>query len=519
MEDENIHVGKLLKEYMAYWKYYVPIGMACLVAAIIFIVVTPPQYEINARMQLVTEENGMLSELKTFKANGLGALLGGGLAGGSVEDEAIIMQSRSIMADAIKRVGYQTEIRTRRGLKHVLLYGDEAPVKFVFPESFVDTISMPVKMRFTLRGKAVESIKIKSDLFGTMEISGKTLPCVLQTPVGDIGMASNEPLPISEERTFSCTITPLQRLYEDLYEAVYVGAQETVSEILLLSYDDESKQRGCSFLNAMINSYNDYSRGVKAKEANLTAHFVKERLDTVALELAALEHRIEVYKKYNNIPDPALYAKNYISGQQELEMLILETEVKLSMLDYIIGYLNDSQNRYASVPVIDGMGEKAIALYNELVLEYQRLALSSEKDNPTLVITKQQLESQHDILLETITATRKSLSASLQELKDKDRKSMERLSQFPTQEREYIEIKRQQKIKEMIFLFLMQKLQEKELVNSPDEQKGRTVDPAYYSARPVYPKKLIVFAVAFMAACILSIVAISIRMHMVSRKL
>ena len=446
-------------------------------------------------------------------------MLGGGLAGGSVEDEAIIMQSRSIMADAIKRVGYQTEIRTRRGLKHVLLYGDEAPVKFVFPESFVDTISMPVKMRFTLRGKAVESIKIKSDLFGTMEISGKTLPCVLQTPVGDIGMASNEPLPISEERTFSCTITPLQRLYEDLYEAVYVGAQETVSEILLLSYDDESKQRGCSFLNAMINSYNDYSRGVKAKEANLTAHFVKERLDTVALELAALEHRIEVYKKYNNIPDPALYAKNYISGQQELEMLILETEVKLSMLDYIIGYLNDSQNRYASVPVIDGMGEKAIALYNELVLEYQRLALSSEKDNPTLVITKQQLESQHDILLETITATRKSLSASLQELKDKDRKSMERLSQFPTQEREYIEIKRQQKIKEMIFLFLMQKLQEKELVNSPDEQKGRTVDPAYYSARPVYPKKLIVFAVAFMAACILSIVAISIRMHMVSRKL
>ena len=71
-------------------------------------------------------------------------------------------------------------------------------------------------------------------------------------------------------------------------------------------------------------------------------------------------------------------------------------------------------------------------------------------------------------------------------------------------------MKRQQRIKETVYLFLMQKLQEEELVNSPDEQAGRVVDAAYSSAKPVYPKKLVVLAVALTASFILSLIAISL---------
>jgi tyrosine-protein kinase Etk/Wzc len=85
------------------------------------------------------------------------------------------------------------------------------------------------------------------------------------------------------------------------------------------------------------------------------------------------------------------------------------------------------------------------------------------------------------------------------------------LSALPTQEREYIEMKRQQKIKESVYLFLMQKLQEKELVNSPDEQAGRGVDAAYSSAKPVYPRKVFVLAIALAATFILSLIIISFR--------
>lgn len=57
----------------------------------------------------------------------------------------------------------------------------------------------------------------------------------------------------------------------------------------------------------------------------------------------------------------------------------------------------------------------------------------------------------------------------------------------------------------------MQKLQEKELVNSPDEQAGRVVDAAYSSAKPVYPRKVFVLAIALAATFILSLIIISFR--------
>lgn len=299
---------------------------------------------------------------------------------------------------------------------------------------------------------------------------------------------------------------------------MYAGAQETVSDIILLSFDNESKQRGCDFLNTLMAVFNQYSRNVKVKEADLNAKFVKERLDSITTELAYLEHKIETYKKQNNIPEPTLYAKAAIVGHQELESTILDTEARLKMLDYVVEYMRNSENEYASIPAIEGVGEKSIALYNQLVLDRQRLLLSSERGNPALTLANKQLAEQRKMLMEAIDATRKSIRASLEEINKKNRTFSSQLSALPTQEREYIEMKRQQKTKEAVYLFLMQKLQEKELVNSPDEQAGRVVDAAYYSAKPIYPQKIIVLSVAFVIVCIISLIIISLRMFIFTKR-
>ena len=264
--------------------------------------------------------------------------------------------------------------------------------------------------------------------------------------------------------------------------------------------------------------FNQYSRNVKVKEADLNAKFVKERLDSITTELAYLEHKIETYKKQNNIPEPTLYAKAAIVGHQELESTILDTEARLKMLDYVVEYMRNSENEYASIPAIEGVGEKSIALYNQLVLDLQRLLLSSERGNPALTLANKQLAEQRKMLMEAIDATRKSIRASLEEINKKNRTFSSQLSALPTQEREYIEMKRQQKTKEAVYLFLMKKLQEKELVNSPDEQAGRVVDAAYYSAKPIYPQKIIVLSVAFVIVCIISLIIISLRMFIFTKR-
>ena len=384
------------------------------------------------------------------------------------------------MTEAISETGYQVETRERRGLKNVLLYGKDNPVTFLFPEQFLDTLSKPVKIKLTLSNGIIQSAQIKSTLFKTV-------------------------------------ITPLQQTYEDLYDDLYAGAQETISDIIILLFENENKQRGYDFLNTIMSTYNQYSRNVKVKEATINAKFVKERLDTITTELAYLEHQIETYKKRNNIPEPALYAKATVTGYQELESVILETETRLKILDYVVDYMKNPLNEYASVPAIEGIGEKSIALYNQLVLDRQRLLLSSEKENPALILADKQLAEQRKMLLEAIDAARQSIRASLKEINKKNQVFSSQLSALPTQEREYIEMKRQQKIKESVYLFLMQKLQEKELVNSPDEQAGRVVDAAYSSAKPVYPRKVFVLAIALAATFILSLIIISFRVFVFTK--
>ena len=503
MNDENIHIGALLKQILAYWKIYTPIGIICLIVAVCFLIATPQEYQFTARIQLIRDNQGMMSELKMLKSTGIGAMLGGNSSGNSVEDEVIVLMSRTNMTEAIRETGYQVETRERRGLKNVLLYGKDNPVTFFFPEQFLDTLSKPVKIKLTL--------------FKTVKVKEQSLPCRLQLPIGTIMITPNADVSVPGEKNLTIRITPLQQTYEDLYDDLYAGAQETISDIIILLFENENKQRGYDFLNTIMSTYNRYSRNVKVKEATINAKFVKERLDTITTELAYLEHQIETYKKQNNIPEPALYAKATVTGYQELESIILETETRLKMLDYVVDYMKNPLNEYASVPAIEGIGEKPIALYNQLVLDRQRLLLSSEKENPALILADKQLTEQRKMLLEAIDAARQSIRASLEEINKKNRVFSSQLSALPTQEREYIEMKRQQKIKETVYLFLMQKLQEKELVNSPDEQAGRVVDAAYSSAKPVYPRKVFVLAIALAATFILSLIIISFRVFVFTK--
>ena len=56
MTDENIHIGELFKLFIRYWKIYIPIGIICLIGAVIFILITPKQYDIIAKMQLLGDK-------------------------------------------------------------------------------------------------------------------------------------------------------------------------------------------------------------------------------------------------------------------------------------------------------------------------------------------------------------------------------------------------------------------------------------------------------------------------------
>lgn len=507
MKDENIHIGELLKQYIGYWKIYVPIGITCLIGAIIFILVTPKEYDITAKMQLMGEKSGMMSELKMLKSSAIGGLLGGGGGSANTENEMVLMTSHNNLINVIRKTQYQIETTKRSGLKRSLLSKEESPITFIFPPMLLDTLSKPVYIKLKATNNNIREVKVESSLFDDITVNSQTFPYNLVLPIGTITISSNGRV----DGNFAAEITPLEKAFERLTETIYIYPSEKMTDILTLSCRASNKEMGCELLNTIMNTYNDYSKKVKLQDATLNSTFVKERLDSITMELALMEHQIEKYKQSNNIPDPTLYGEATYMGNQEIEKMILETETRLRMLDYVISYMKDSANSYSAVPVISETGEKAITIYNELILNRQRLLQSSERNNPALILAENQLKEQRKMLFESIESIRENIQINLDALKLKNSSLIKLIDKLPTQEREYIEMKRQQKMKETMYLFLMQKLQENELINSPDEFAGRIIDNAYASYKHAFPKGSIVLIVAFIIACVLSLTVISIK--------
>ena len=65
--DENIHIGEFIKTVFGYWIIYVPIAIAFLIGAIVFLMITPKEYKVASLIQLLISTHGMISERNVIK--------------------------------------------------------------------------------------------------------------------------------------------------------------------------------------------------------------------------------------------------------------------------------------------------------------------------------------------------------------------------------------------------------------------------------------------------------------------
>ena len=514
-KDENIDIAKLFSRFYAYWKYFFSIGFICIIIAIIFILVTPSQYKIKSNLQLISENSGMTSELKMLKATALGSMFSASGAGVNANDEVLLIQSKVITGEMISKLGLQVDIKKKEGLKMISSY-KKSPIALEFPTNFLDTLSKPISIKLSISNQKAD-IKLKSALFEEKKLNDVSLPYIIQSGIGNIKVSKTSNFQLDDDKDIEINVYPLNYIYELYLEKLVIAPADAGSDIIELSLKDENKERGTDILNTTMEIYNDYSKSVKVIKSAVNASFVKEKLALVTSELDSLEKKIEIYKKQNKIPDLEAYGSVVYMGSEESDKKILDLQTQLKSMNYVLNYIKNPNNQYAIVPNISYGDEALTSAYNKLMFERFRLLKSTEPSNPAIVLINDQLKEQRKVLIETINSAIKGLEITISELNKKNLSLNSKLNELPAQEKEFIEMKRAQKVKETLYLFLLQKIQEKEISNAPDEMASRIVDHAYCSFKPVFPKKIIVFAVAFIVSIILSIIIISIRLFFIKK--
>ena len=509
--DDFMSLQDLLRLCLANWKWFALSLAVCLCAAAAYLLTTPPVYtrsasilvKVDAKGQSATDAAGVLGNIDIFQTNT------------NVNNELISMQSPAVMLDVVKRLDLDVDYTTDGNFYRRVLYGSDLPVKV----SFLDlrdneTASMTMRPEdggkwklsgFTRNGEeadAPESVTV------TAGIPART-PAgrVLVEPVDGRSAATGLPIYVSRSTIAGTTASYASRL-----TAALNSEEATVID---LSFQDVNIQRAEEVLNTLIAVYNENWVKDKNQIAVSTSMFINDRLGVIEQELGHVDENISSYKSANLLPDVQAASSLYMSQSSETNAQIMELNTQLSMARYIRNYMTASGNRGQLLPANTGLQggnvEQQISEYNAMQLQRNNLVANSSESNPLVTDMDHSLSALHDAIISSIDNLIVSLNTQIASLERSEAQTTARIAANPGQAKHLLSVERQQKVKEQLYLFLLQKREENELSQAFTAYNTRLITPPTGSNVPTAPNSRNVLLMALAIGLLLPATVLFIR--------
>lgn len=508
--DDALRVKEFFYLCLAKWRWFVISVLSCVCVAVFYILCTPPVYTRSAFLMVKEDTKGKAigSDVASMFAD-----LGLTQASANVNNELIAMRMPSVVKEVVRRLELDTDYRISGFLHKKTLYGKELPVKVVLPGlEDAESVSFTIQL---LPGGKVELDDFKSserDLeSGT--VTG-TLNDTLQTPLGKI-----IPVPtLFYSATGKYPLIHLSRtnLYDCVDGCIENLEAELSSEdatVIKLSYKDISIPRAEDVLNTVIAVYNEEWMKDKNQVTVSTSRFISERLEALEHELGKVDSDISTYKSENLLPDVEKASMLFMEQAQENNNRLIAISTQAAIAKYIRDHLTGGKKRNRLIPANLGLEnadiERLITEYNTVQLKRNNLITNSSDQNPLIADLDQSLASMRTSIVSSIDNLVMSLDTQRDELLRNERRTTAKIAVNPDQTKYLQTVGRQQKVKEALYLFLLQKREENELSQAFTPYNMRILTPPMGNLEPVAPRKKKILAVAFLlglmfpAGCIL----------------
>ena len=256
--------------------------------------------------------------------------------------------------------------------------------------------------------------------------------------------------------------------------------------------------------------YNINTNNDKNEVAQKTAEFIDERIAIISKELGSTEQDLETFKRTAGITDLKSEAEIALTGNAEYEKRRVENQTQISLVKDLQRYLQG--NEYEVLPSNVGLQDAAlaaaIAKYNEMLMERNRLLRTSTENNPTIINLTSSIHAMRANVVASMDATLKGLQITKADLQREAKRFSQRISDAPTQERQFVSIARQQEIKAGLYLMLLQKREENAITLAATANNAKIIDAAIPDEAPVAPKKIIILLAALMLGAGIPVIVI-----------
>lgn len=492
--EDTIQIMDILYLCLARWRWFVLSLALSLGVAVIHILRTPPIYTRTATVLIKEDGKGNtasdivgFSELGIFKPNT------------NINNELMTFQSPAVMSEVVKRLKLDMNYYRPGRFHRDVVYGRTLPATASICE-----LPEGMSAGFTLQIEPDQSVTLTDFVLGGQElgdkVSGRLLDSIA-TPLGKIVITPTTNYKAGERHTLYVSRANFYGTVKGYLGQLSVILKNEKTSVISLTVTDKSIQRAEEILNTLIQVYNENWVKDKNQIAISTSQFINERLAIIEQELGNVDNDISSYKSEHLLPDVGAASSMYMSKSSQTNAEIMALNNQLYMTRYIREYLADNQHKNQLLPANSGTGssnvESQIGKYNELLMQRNSIVSNSSPQNPIVINMDEQLASLRDVMVRSLDNQIDLLNGQIANLEKIEKKTTSQIAASPSQAKYLLSVERQQKVKESLYLFLLQKREENELSQAFTAYNTRLISPPDGSSIPTAPVRNKILLIGF----------------------
>ena len=439
----------------------------------------------------------MSSELEKMGLNGFVS------SSSNIENEIEVLKSRTLAREVVSSLGLFVTYMDEDKFPNKELYRTSPVLVSLTPQE-ADRLPQTMEIDMLLQPAGAMDVQVK---VGKKEYRKhlEKLPAVFPTDEGTVAFFANNdtlsslrPESVTTERHITAYINRPFAVAKGYAGSLSITPTSKATSVVTVSLKNSNTQRGKDYIDKLLEMYNINANNDKNEVAQRTAEFIDERIDIISKELGSTERDLENFKRSAGITDLTSEAQIALTGNAEYEKKRVENQTQINLVMDLKKYLQGSE--YEVLPANVGLQDAGVAgaidRYNEMVAERKRLLRTSTESNPAIVNLTTSIRAMRSNIQTTLDATLKGLEITKADLIREASRYSRRISDAPTQERQFVSIARQQEIKSGLYLMLLQKREENAIVLAAIANNAKIIDEAQADSTPISPKRMTIYLAA-----------------------
>jgi tyrosine-protein kinase Etk/Wzc len=499
-DSEGIDLRKIGQRLRHFWYLFLILPLLTLSMAWLYVQKQVPTYEVKSTILIKDEKSKQGVTATDLLAKELD------LEGNKkiLVDESKIMTSHSVIEQVVRDLKLDRTVLRKGQFKDEELYGAVSPIvidSFALADtlkSFEAPLSIVNNSTFEL---TMPDGSAQKGIFGT-ELSNKYGYFLIRR--------SSNPQ-ATKDKDLKIVCSGVEKTARGIIKSIEIALPKKESNMVEPTMQTKTPDKAKDILQKMIDVYNSSNLVDKREVSENTLSFIEQRLVGLTTELSGVEQHVEAYKTREGMTaESQLDVTYFFNKLGEYDSEVVKLGVQNSILVSIEGILTKTDANFDLLPTNLELKstnlQSQIETYNKLILERNRVAKVAGDNNPILKNLGAEINSVKRAIIENIGRVKQENATLLAESKSKNSQYAGKLNKTPRNERELTDIKRQQNIKEGLYLFLLQKQEETKISIAGAMTDARVIDRPIVSETPNGMKKPVVYLLALMAGLFMSVV-------------